>query len=110
MRTLEEQIAAALREAQANGELQSAKGWGKPLDFGDGYDDTPPELRMAMKVLRDSGNAPAEVLILRELAEMRAALESLDRESAEAAALRQKISQREVEISLRIERLARAGR
>ena len=65
---------------------------------------------MAMKVLKDSGNAPVEVLLLRELAEMRATLESLDPESPETAALRQKISQREVEIALRIERLSKPGR
>lgn len=109
LQSLEDMIAAALREAQASGELQTAKGWGKPLDFGDGYDDTPPELRMAFKVLKDSGFAPAEVQMLRDQAELRERLASLDAHSDEAAALRQKISQLEVEISLRIERFAKAG-
>ena len=32
MPTIDEQIAQSLRDSQLSGELQSAKGWGQPLD------------------------------------------------------------------------------
>ena len=108
LRTLDEQIAEALREAHERGELQAAKDYGKPLDFGDGYDETPAELRMAFKVLKDAGYTPPEVEMLHELARMRKALESLDAGSDEAARLRGKIHEAALAVSLRLERLARA--
>jgi hypothetical protein len=106
LRTLDEQIAEAVRLAQESGELKQAKDYGKPLDFGDGYDETPPELRMAFKVLKDSGFAPPEIAMLHELAGMRKELAALDAESPEAAALRAKIHEGEIKVSMRIERLA----
>jgi hypothetical protein len=106
LRTLDEQIAAALREAQASGELAQAKHYGKPIDFGDGYDETPPELRMAFKALKDSGFAPPEVTLLHELAAKRKALAALDAQSPEAAALRREVNDMALKVSLRIERLA----
>lgn len=104
--TLEEQIAEALRNAQESGELRSAKSYGKPIDFDDGYDDTPPELRMAFKVLKDSGYAPAEVQMLHELADLREQLSKLDPESEAAHALRGKINEMQVKVALRMEKLA----
>ncbi len=61
-------IGRALRRSEANGELQSAPSWGKPLAFGDGYDETPPELRMGHKILKDAGVLPPEVETLRVIA------------------------------------------
>ena len=104
--TLEEQIAEALRLAQESGELRSAKSYGKPIDFGDGYGDTPAELRMAFKVLKDSGYAPAEVQMLHELAGLREQLAKLDAESEAAQALRAKINEMQVKVALRMEKLA----
>jgi len=102
---LEARIAEALRVAQESGELKSAKSYGKPIDFGDGYDDTPAELRMAFKVLKDSGYAPAEVQMLHELAEMRRQHAGLDPESDAAVKLRAKISEMQVKVALRMEKL-----
>ena len=99
-------VAEALRAAEQSGELRSARDYGKPIDFGDGYDDTPPELRMAFKVLKDSGYTPPEIEMLHELAAMRKELEGLDPESPEAQALRTKVHDAELKVSLRIERLA----
>ena len=106
-RTLEEQIAEALRKAHESGELAGTKSFGKPLDFGDGYEETPPELRLAFKVLKDSGFAPPEVSMLQEIAAMRRQLASLDPQGEEAKALVLKIQQMEVEARLRIERLGK---
>lgn len=108
-RSLEEQIAEGLREAQAKGELQSANSYGKPMDFGDGYDDTPPELRMAFKILKDSGFAPAEVQMFNEAADLRKELAALDPAAPRAEALRRKVHDIELKISLRMERLAKHG-
>ncbi|MEN7432967.1 DnaJ family domain-containing protein [Chromobacterium sp. TRC.1.1.SA] len=41
------------------GELQRAKGWGKPLELNDGYAATPVELRTSYKILKDAGCVPA---------------------------------------------------
>ncbi len=106
LRTLDEQIADALRLAQESGELSAAKSFGKPLDFGDGYDETPEELRLAFKVLKDSGYVPPEIEMLHELAALRKELEGLDPDSAQAEALRRKVNEMQVKVSLRVERLA----
>lgn len=97
-----------LREAHESGELRAAKSWGKPLDLGDGYLETPPELRMAFKVLKDAGCAPPEVQMLNDLAALRERLGTLDPQCDEAEALRRQIGLLEIEVSLRIERLSRA--
>ena len=39
MPTLDEQIAQALKEAEASGELKAARGYGKPLPEIPGWDD-----------------------------------------------------------------------
>jgi len=51
LRAREDHIGRALKESERSGELKAAPSYGKPLDFGDGYDDTPAELRMPMKIL-----------------------------------------------------------
>ncbi len=96
-----------VRAAEESGELRAAKSWGKPLDLGDGYDETPVHLRMAFKVLKDAGYAPAEVQLLNDAAELRRRLKALDPQSEEAASLRLKIVEVEATISLRFERHAR---
>ena len=106
--TLDEQIAAALREADASGELRGTKDYGKPLDFGDGYAETPAELRLAFKVLKDSGFAPAEVAMLQEIAAMRKAYAAMDPDTDEARALAKKIQDLDIEARLRIERLGKS--
>src|SRR3954469_3770084 len=107
LRTLDEHIADSLRESERSGEIAKARDFGKPIDFGDGYDETPAELRMAFKVLKDAGYAPPEVAMLQELGAMRKALESLDPSSEEALALQRKIVEHEVKVRLRIEALSR---
>lgn len=109
LRTLDEQIAEALRQAQESGELKATKSYCKPMDFGDGYDDTPPELRMAFKILKDSGFAPAEVHMFKEVAELRKRLEASGADSPEAESLRRSIHDLELKISMRLERLSRHG-
>jgi hypothetical protein len=108
MPTLDEQIAQSLSESLVNGELKAAPSWGKPLDFGDGYDETPPELRMPFKILKDAGYVPHEVLQLHEVARLRDELAACgDAERAEG--LRRRIAELQQLIALRLERLRMTG-
>ena len=109
-KSLDERIADALRESHERGELQRAKGWGKPLDFGDGYDETPADLRMGYKILKDAGAYPVEVEILREVRALEERLAKLDPASDDAAALRGKISDLRTDVALRIEAMGRRSK
>jgi hypothetical protein len=107
LKLLEDDIGRALRESVRSGELQSAPSYGKPLNFGDGYDDTPAELRMPMKVLKDAGVVPPEVEVMQRIAalEQRAAAAA----EPEAAALRREAADLRLALSLRLERLRLSG-
>jgi hypothetical protein len=106
LKLLEDHIGEHLRESQAQGELASAPSYGKPLHFGDGYDETPAELRMGMKVLKDAGVVPPEVEAMREAAALEARLHACADE-AERRVLQQQLSDKRQAIALRLEALAR---
>jgi hypothetical protein len=106
LRALEDHIGAHLRDSERSGELQAAPSYGKPLSFGDGYDETPTELRMGMKILKDAGVVPPEVEAMREAAALEARLAACD-DAAERRALQQQLSEKRQAIALRLEKLAR---
>lgn len=108
MPTLDEQIAQSLREAQRSGELQSAASWGKPLDLADGYAQTPEELRMAFKALKDAGFVPPEVETMKQIAALRHAIDA-EPDAAEAEAMRQRMSELQQHLALRLEKLRGSG-
>ena len=108
MPTIDEQIAQSLRDSRLSGELQTAKGWGRPLDFGDGYEQTPPELRMAFKALKDAGFVPPEVEAMRQVAALRAQIGSAT-DVAQADALKRRVSELQQHIALRLEKLRVTG-
>jgi len=105
LRLLEDHIGRALAESQANGELKNAKGYGKPLDLGDGYDQTPAELRMPFKMLKDSGFVPPEVALMHEIAALRESLAASVEGSPEQQRQRQRLAELQQGLSLRLERL-----
>jgi len=107
VRTFDDKIAEMLRAAEESGELRLSPSWEKPLDFGDGYEETPADLRIAFKVLKDAGCAPAEVQLLNEAAALRVRLKAIDPDSEEAKRLRLEIVEVEATIGLRLERIAR---
>ena len=107
IKSLEERIADSLRESEERGELQRAKGYGKPLDFGDGYEETPADLRMGYKILKDAGAYPLEVAIMRDIRDQEAKLAELDPASEEAQQLRARIADLRLDIALRLDALAR---
>ena len=108
LQLLEDHIGRALQESQASGELQAAPSYGKPLTFGDGYDETPAELRMSMKVLKDAGVVPHEVTLMREAAALQAQIEACT-DATQLPALQQELSHRQQAIALRLERLRVSG-
>jgi Domain of unknown function (DUF1992) len=108
LKLLDDHIGQSLRESDASGELKAAPSYGKPLAFGDGYDDTPAELRMGMKILKDAGVVPAEVAMMQAAAALEAQLASCTDE-AERRALQQRLSEQRQAIALRLEKLRLSG-
>jgi hypothetical protein len=104
MATIDEQIAQSLRDAQRSGELQAAPSWGKPLDLADGYAQTPEELRMAFKALKDAGFVPPEVETMQQIAALRARLAAAP-DAPDAEALRTRLSELQQHLALRLEKL-----
>lgn len=68
-----------IREALARGELEGLPGEGQPLNLDD---DTlvPEELRMAYRILKNSGYVPPEVQTLKDIAELERQILSLSGE------------------------------
>ncbi len=108
LKLLEDDIGRKLAESEASGELRHARSWGKPLDLGDGYDETPAELRMGMKILKDAGVVPPEVELMRDIEKLRRSLEGAG-DDAMARAGRQRLSEMQQQLALRLEKLRSSG-
>jgi hypothetical protein len=100
----EDHIGRALKESEASGELRAAPSYGKPLAFGDGYDETPADLRMPMKVLKDAGIVPHEVTMMREAAELRARIDNCT-DASSLPELQRQLALLQQAIALRLEAL-----
>lgn len=111
LRLVEDEIGRHLAESEKSGELRSAPSFGKPLAFGDGYDETPAELRMPMKILRDAGVVPPEVEVMREIAALQAQIATLGAGADEATVrdLRRRLAERRQALALRLEKLRLSG-
>jgi hypothetical protein len=79
---VEERIQEALRR----GDFDDLPGAGRPLDLDD---DTlvPPEVRIAYRILKNSGFVPPEILARREIAELEASIAGLEDAAARQHAL-----------------------
>ena len=104
----EDHIGRSLRESEASGELKSAPSYGKPLAFGDGYDETPDELKMPFKMLKDAGYAPPEVELMGEIAALQASLDGAADDAA-TRPQRQRLSEMRQQLALRLEKLRHSG-
>ena len=104
MRTFDEEIARRLQEAADSGELQGAKGYGKPTPDDPGWDATPEALRMPMKILRDAGAAPPEIAMFHERARLRQQIESAT-DPGERQRLLLRLVELEAVLALRLEAL-----
>lgn len=104
MPTIDEEIAAWLAKAAAAGELEKAPGYGQPQRDAEGWDDTPPALRMPFKIMKDAGIVPREVEMMRERAILREALATCT-DDAEREAMQRRLVEMEQAIALRLEAL-----
>lgn len=108
LKLLEDDIGRALAESAQSGELASAPSWGKPLNLGDGYEQTPPELRMAFKALKDAGCVPPEVELMQRIGRLQDELDAAP-EAADAEARRRQIIELRQSLALMLERLRANG-
>ena len=105
----EDHIGQHLRESEASGELRSAPSYGKPMNLGDGYEQTPPELRMGMKILKDAGVVPPEVEFMQQIEALRLSLEGAPDDEASRAG-RQRLAEMRQQLALRLEAISRSVR
>ena len=104
----DDDIARHLEHARRCGELAAIDGFGKPLPESTGWNETPDTLRMPFKVLKDAGVVPVEVELMRERAQLRAALAAATT-SLQRAVLQQRLADMEQSIALRLEALRRSA-
>lgn len=111
LRLLDDHIGRALAESESSGELRRAPSYGRPLHFGDGYDETPDALKMPFKVLKDAGVVPPEVELMRQIAALQQQLQARgdDADSDAARADRRRLSEMQQALSLRLEKLRISG-
>lgn len=108
----DDHIGRALRDSEASGELRAAPSWGKPLAAGDGWDQTPAELRMPFKILKDAGVVPPEVETMRRIAALQDELNARPADAPDdevTRAKRQRLSELRQVLALRLEKLRVSG-
>ena len=103
--SIESAIEKQIKEAMARGEFDNLAGKGKPLDL-EAYFNTPEDLRMAYSILKSNDFVPEEVEIMKEISSLKEKL-GTTAEVSEAAALREKINQRSLALSLLLDRRRR---
>lgn len=100
--SLTKHIDKLIREAIDRGEFRDLKGEGKPLDL-DAYFATPEDVRLGYSMLKSNDFVPVEVDRLKEIGELRYQIGACTDE-AERRRLRKLLSERELALSLIIER------
>src|SRR5215213_3369582 len=103
--SIESAIEKQIKEAMARGEFDNLAGKGKPLDL-EAYFNTPEDLRMAYSILKSNDFVPEEVELMKEISSLKARLADAVGES-DAAALREKINERSLALSLLLDRRRR---
>ena len=104
LKLVEDHIGRALTQSQASGELALAKSFGKPLDFGDGYEETPAELRMGYRILKDAGYVPPEVELMRDIEVLSNEVAEMP-EGDERIAKQKRLSDMRQQMAIKLERL-----
>lgn len=108
LRMVEDHIGRHLAESEKTGELQAAPSFGKPLNYGDRYFETPEDLRMGYKMLKDAGYVPPEVELMQEIEALRHTLEAAP-DSADAPAHRLRLSEMRQKLAMQLDRLRGSG-
>jgi hypothetical protein len=65
-----------IREAMARGEFDRISGAGKPLEGLEAYFSTPENVRVGYSVLKSAGVAPEEIMVRKEIYQLRQRLEA----------------------------------
>jgi len=93
-----------MEQVERTGEMRSAAG--KPLDLDDGFDQTPEEMRMAHRILKNAGYVPVEVEQMQTLSALRARLDACTEAEARTR-LQQRIAELDTKLRVRLEHLRR---
>jgi hypothetical protein len=104
LRLVEDHIGKSLAESEKSGELRSASNFGKPLSFGDGYAETPEELRMGFKILKDAGFVPPEVELMRDIEALNRTINSA-KDEEEVIQKRSQLAHMRQKLAMSMERL-----
>lgn len=102
MSAVDELVRQWMERVEASGEMRNAAG--KPLPLNDGYDQTPEELRMAFKALKDAGFVPDEVQMLRDVAALRSKLDDTQDDGTRNQLQRQ-IAELDTRIRIRLDHM-----
>ncbi len=104
LRLVEDHIGRHLAESEKTGELRAAASFGKPLDFGDGYFETPEDLRMGYKILKDAGYVPPEVELMQEIEALHRTLEAAP-DAADAPTNQKRLTDLRQKLTMQLEKL-----
>ncbi len=102
MAGVDEVIRQWVQKVEQTGELRNTPGFGQPFNFNDGFLETPTELRMAYKILKDAGYVPAEIEMVQRLATLREQLDATPGE-AEKRDLKIKIAELQQKVTMMLE-------
>jgi hypothetical protein len=100
--SLSSHIDKLIGEAIARGEFKGLKGEGKPIDL-DAYFATPEDVRLGYSVLKSNEFVPEEVDRLKEIGELKEQIAACG-DDTERKRLKKLLSERELALSLIIER------
>jgi len=93
-----------VQRAERSGEIRKLPGFGEPFQFEDGFMETPAELRMAHKILKNAGYVPAEIEMLQRLAALRDQLK-VDEDPVRQSELKSKIADLEQKVAIMLDAL-----
>jgi DnaJ homologue, subfamily C, member 28, conserved domain len=93
-----------VQKVEASGELRDHPGFGKPFQFDDGFLETPDELRMVYKILKNAGYLPAEVELLKRLAQLKESIAATS-DAAERDRLRVQLGELQQRVAIMFDKL-----
>ncbi|MFO1435793.1 MAG: DnaJ family domain-containing protein [Gammaproteobacteria bacterium] len=108
IRSIDQNIAEHLEQARRSGELERAESYGRPFADMEGWGETPAELRMPFKILKNAQAYPPEIELFHKRAALRKQVDECALET-ERNELLKRLNELEQFISMRLERLRITG-